>query len=46
MRSLQLLLVCALRGGGLLGGTLKSDHEIPHRFFLYEEYRDVLPIIL
>ena len=46
---------CTHHGGGsstkpayeqawwLQGGTLESDHQIPHRW-LYEEYRDVLPI--
>ena len=46
---------CTHHGGGsstkpvyreakwLQGGTLESDHQEPHRW-LYEEYRDVLPI--
>ncbi len=46
---------CTHHGGGsstkpsygnarwLQGGTMESDHQIPHRW-LWEEYRDVLPI--
>jgi len=46
---------CTHHGGGssagrsyptarwLQGGTMQSDHQIPHRW-LYEEYRDVLPV--
>lgn len=48
---------CTHHGGGtstkptyreakwLQGGTLESDHQLPHRW-LYEEYRDVLPIMV
>jgi hypothetical protein len=46
---------CTHHGGGtstkpeyakakwLAGGTMEEDHQAPHRW-LYEEYRDVLPI--
>ena len=29
----------------LQGGTLEQDHALPHRW-IYEEYRDVLPIVI
>ena len=48
---------CTHHGGGsstkplyrdakwLQGGSMETDHQLPHKW-LYDNYRDVLPIVL